>query len=62
MQCPRPVAEINQALLERGIIGGFDLARFDPRLARHMLVCATETNSREEIDGLIAGLEAARDE
>ena len=26
VDCPRPVAEINAALLERGIIGGYDLA------------------------------------
>ncbi len=32
------------------VIGGLDLGRFYPELAGSMLVCATETNRREEMD------------
>lgn len=48
--CPKPVAEINEHLLEHGIIGGLDLAEEYPTLPNHMLLAVTEMNSREEID------------
>ena len=44
---PRPVAEINEALLERKIIGGLDVSEHVPN---GMLVCCTEMNTKEEID------------
>ena len=50
--CPRPVAEINDALLSEGIIGGVDLGEHYFHLQDHMLVCVTETNSKAEIDRL----------
>lgn len=53
VRCPRPVSEINAALLERGIIGGYDLGRDYPHLKNHMLLCVTEMNTRYEIDSLI---------
>ncbi len=56
VQCPRPPAEINRALLERKIIGGYDLSR---RIPNGMLVCVTEMNSRQEIDSLVEALEDA---
>ncbi len=55
--CPRPVEEINQHLLDHGILGGFDLGKEYPSLANHMLIAVTEMNSREEIDLLCAVLE-----
>lgn len=56
VQCPRPVAEVNAALRERGIIGGYDLAEDEPHLGNAMLLCVTEMNSRAEIDALVAAL------
>ena len=56
--CPRPVADINAALLERGIVGGYDLGADDPRRERQMLLCVTEMNDRAEIDALVATLGA----
>ena len=53
LSCPRPVAEINQALLQEGIIGGYDLGQNYFHLENHMLVCVTETNSKAEIDRLV---------
>lgn len=50
--CPCPVAEINDALLSEGIIGGVDLGEHYFHLQDHMLVCVTETNSKAEIDRL----------
>lgn len=54
--CPRPVDEINAALLEQGIIGGIDLGKDYKHLENHMLLCATETNSMAEIDVLVETL------
>jgi glycine dehydrogenase subunit 1 len=57
LRCPRPVAEVNQYLLdEHGTIGGYDLSRDYPQLGNIMLVCVTELNTREEIDELMAAL------
>ena len=47
VECPRPVAEINEALLERKIIGGLDVS---DQVPNGMLVCCTEMNTKEEID------------
>jgi glycine dehydrogenase subunit 1 len=60
IRCPRSASEINAALLKAGIVGGFDLAHFDPRREREMLLCATEVHSREMLDHLVDALEEAR--
>ncbi len=53
VQCgERNPAEINRRLLERRIIGGLEMGRFYPELADCMLLCATETTKRVEIDRL----------
>jgi glycine dehydrogenase subunit 1 len=54
--CPRPVGEINAALRERGIVGGYDLSGDYPHLGQAMLLCVTEMNSRGEIDALVEAL------
>ncbi|HKE55191.1 MAG TPA: aminomethyl-transferring glycine dehydrogenase subunit GcvPA [Pyrinomonadaceae bacterium] len=41
---------------EKSIEGGLALSRFVPGRANDFLVCVTETNTREEIDALVAGL------
>jgi glycine dehydrogenase subunit 1 len=53
VRCPRPVSEINEHLLEHGVIGGYDLGNDYPELANHMLLAVTEMNSKEEIDLLV---------
>jgi glycine dehydrogenase subunit 1 len=57
VRCPKPPGEINEALLEQGIIGGYDLGRDYPHLENHMLLCVTEMNTKEEIDCLAEALE-----
>jgi glycine dehydrogenase subunit 1 len=47
---PQPVATLNDKLLQQGIVGGYDLGRFDPRRADTMLVAVTEMNTRADID------------
>jgi glycine dehydrogenase subunit 1 len=55
--CPKPVAEINEQLLERGFLGGYDLGQDYPALKDHMLIAVTEMNTREEIDVFVDLLE-----
>jgi glycine dehydrogenase subunit 1 len=54
--CPKPVAEINNHLLEHGFIGGYDLGQDYPALKDHMLLAVTEMNTRDEIDALVDAL------
>jgi glycine dehydrogenase subunit 1 len=60
VKCPRPVAEINAALLEKAILGGYDLQADYPHAENEMLMCVTEMNTRQQIDGLVAALQEVR--
>jgi glycine dehydrogenase subunit 1 len=51
--CPQPASEINEYLLDHGILGGYDLGQDYPSLANHLLVAVTEMNSKQEIDTLV---------
>ncbi|MCH8310280.1 MAG: aminomethyl-transferring glycine dehydrogenase subunit GcvPA [Chloroflexi bacterium] len=53
VECPLPPSEINEKLLDYKIIGGLDISEHVPN---GMLVCATEVNSREEIERLANAL------
>ncbi len=50
IRCPVAPAQINQALLKKGIIGGLDISHL---IDNPMLFCVTEMNSRAEIDRLV---------
>ncbi|MFJ7725376.1 aminomethyl-transferring glycine dehydrogenase subunit GcvPA [Neobacillus sp. NPDC097160] len=52
----KPVKEINQKLLQKGIIGGYDLGRDYSELSNHMLIAVTEQRTKEEIDTLVKEL------
>ncbi|SEM27820.1 glycine dehydrogenase (decarboxylating) alpha subunit [Mesobacillus persicus] len=49
----RPVKTVNEELLSKGIIGGYDLGRDYPELSEHMLIAVTEQRTKEEIDTLV---------
>ncbi len=53
VRCPSPVREINEFLLDEGILGGYDLGQDYPELKNHMLVAVTEMNSKADIDFLV---------
>ena len=53
VQCPRPPAEVNAGLLERGMVGGLDVSDHIPN---GLLLCLTEMNSRQEIEALAQAL------
>ncbi|MFT4412542.1 aminomethyl-transferring glycine dehydrogenase subunit GcvPA [Fredinandcohnia humi] len=52
----KSVKEVNASLLDKGIIGGYDLGRDYPELEGHMLIAVTELRSKEEIDTLVKEL------
>ncbi|MBE2939367.1 aminomethyl-transferring glycine dehydrogenase subunit GcvPA [Anoxybacillus flavithermus] len=52
----KPIAEVNKKLLEKGIIGGYDLGRDYPELQNCMLIAVTELRTKEEIDMLVKEL------
>ncbi|RAL22707.1 aminomethyl-transferring glycine dehydrogenase subunit GcvPA [Thermoflavimicrobium daqui] len=56
IKAPKPVSEINSALLKRGIVGGYDLGRDYKELSQHILLAVTEARTKEEIDLLVQGL------
>lgn len=53
---PKPVSKINQTLLGKNILGGLNLEPFYPELKNAMLICATETKSKEQLDYFIQSL------
>lgn len=54
---PESVDEINRKLFEKGVLGGVGVERFYPELKNEMLICATETKSKAELDFLAETLE-----
>jgi glycine dehydrogenase subunit 1 len=62
VSCPTEVEEINNHLLDHGILGGYDISKDYPTLQNQMLVAVTEMNSREEIDTLAEVLQEVANE
>jgi glycine dehydrogenase subunit 1 len=50
---PVPASEIVQGLLPVGVFAGLPLSRYFPERTHELLVCATEANSRAELDELV---------
>ncbi|WP_338469627.1 aminomethyl-transferring glycine dehydrogenase subunit GcvPA [Niallia sp. XMNu-256] len=57
VELPRPVKEVNEKLLAKGFIGGFDLGN-DYGQEKQMLIAVTEQRTKEEIDQFVEALEA----
>ena len=55
VRCPIPPSTLNERLLDYKIIGGLDIS---DQMENGMLVCATEVNTREEIESFAAALAA----
>ncbi|HMG76976.1 MAG TPA: aminomethyl-transferring glycine dehydrogenase subunit GcvPA [Pyrinomonadaceae bacterium] len=57
VRAPAPASPLLDKLArEKGIDGGIALSRFDSQRPNDFLVCVTETNTRAQIDALVAGL------
>ena len=50
IRCPVPPSRINEALFKEKIIGGLDISSM---IENGMLLCVTETNTKQDIDRLI---------
>lgn len=50
IRLPKPFSDIQNALEDRGILGGFDLSADFPELGNALLVCATETKTIEDLE------------
>ncbi len=57
LESPIDVEMLNRALLEKGIIGGYNLERTYPERKNQVLFCVTEKRTKEEIDYLVQVLE-----
>lgn len=53
---PRAATETLDSVREKGVIGGLALSKYYGGHDNDFLVCVTETNSREQIDKLVAAL------
>ncbi len=53
---PVPPEQVNQKLLEAGMLGGADLGAYDSEWAGKMLWCVTERRTPEQLDRLLAVL------
>jgi len=56
VEAPEPAAPLLSRLAQRGILAGVPLSRWDSRSENRFLVAATEMNTREEMDRLVAAL------
>jgi glycine dehydrogenase subunit 1 len=52
LECSQPAANVNEHLLEHGILGGYDLGQDYPARKNHLLIAVTEMNSKADIDVL----------
>ncbi|MGN7387817.1 aminomethyl-transferring glycine dehydrogenase subunit GcvPA [Sporosarcina sp. SAFN-015] len=59
VELKKPVKEVNAKLLDKGIIGGYDLGLTYPELSNHVLIAVTEQRTKEEIDALVQEMEAS---
>ena len=50
LECPIPAAKIIKAAAKKGFLAGYDLGRVDKNLNNCLLICATETKTRKELE------------
>ena len=53
IKCPVPADELNDFLLDEGVVGGYDLGTDYPGMQNHMLLAVTEMSSKSQIDFLV---------
>jgi glycine dehydrogenase subunit 1 len=56
VSCPKPSEAILSRLAGKKIIGGLPLSRFFPEMKNEILMCVTETTTKQEIDSLVEAL------
>ncbi len=58
VRLPLPAREVNAALREKNIIGGYSLAEQYSELENTMLFCCTEMRTKDEMDELVGALQS----
>ncbi len=56
LECPAPAEEVQDRLLQEGIIPGLPLGPYYPELANCLLLCTTELASEKDMDRLVTAL------
>jgi len=56
VSCPKPSEAILSRLADKKIVGGLPLSRFFPEMKNEILMCVTETTTKQEIDSLVEAL------
>lgn len=62
LECPRPAKDMIAAGLDKKLIPGVDLGRFDPAHKNRLLVCCSEKHTRQDLDDLVEALKEAAQE
>ena len=57
LQLNAPAAEVLSSLMDKGILGGYDLSGDYPELGQAILVCATEMRNEDDIDAYASALQ-----
>ncbi|MBI4745333.1 MAG: aminomethyl-transferring glycine dehydrogenase subunit GcvPA [Deltaproteobacteria bacterium] len=57
IEVDRNPEELLKALSDKGIWGGISMKRFYPHLDRHILLCATEMNTKEDMDKFVKAMQ-----
>jgi glycine dehydrogenase subunit 1 len=57
VRLPADPERVCERLLQRGIVGGLPLGAYEPALQDGLLICVTETRTREDIDRFVAAME-----
>jgi glycine dehydrogenase subunit 1 len=58
LETPVPAGEIINRLLDKNILAGVDLSRFDPGLKDSLLICVTEKRTKKEIEYFVSQLKS----
>lgn len=61
LQLDCPVADVLPALVEKNILGGFDLTQSYPELGQAILICATEMRGDEDIQMYVTAMSEVMD-
>ncbi len=57
---PKDVNEVNEKLMEQGMLGGFSVGTYYPDQKNGLLLCVTEKRTLDEIHQLVKGLEGIK--
>ncbi len=60
VDCPVPAAKVVKALAKKGILAGYDLGLTGKEFKNSLLICATETKTKQDIETLVAALKEVK--